>query len=235
MIKLLIFGHRRPGISRAEGCRHLARVHGPMVYDPPVDAGAMPARYAQNHACDGLPARPGDRWLSDRDFVTEVWFEDFPSLIASTSTPYYRQHLQPDEENFVDQATVLKAVVREGEIRGVVPATAWRLFLFLSAAEGQDADTFARDAAQVLEEAAKAADVAAYQGNFPMGRDGERPYADAVGLFTFADPDRMTAFQAGQVDGVIRALSGRLREDACSSIMTRHYDVEGLRALAREA
>ncbi|MEA1673417.1 EthD domain-containing protein [Nitrospirillum sp. BR 11163] len=129
-IKLLIAGRRCLTKSREQALAHLRTVHGPMVFSPPADAGAMPSRYEQNHVFHPSTESSGS-WLADRDFVTEIWFNDFPHLAASISTPYYMTHLRPDEDNFVDQDTVLKSVVREEGKWGVTKPDAAKLFIFL--------------------------------------------------------------------------------------------------------
>lgn len=111
MVKLMILGRRAPGITRAKAQYHLMHVHGRLVLLPPADAGAMPCDYAQNHVIDGTYPAQGAHAI-ERDLLTEIWFDDMRSLQASTSTPYYLANLKPDEPRFVDDASVVKMLVR---------------------------------------------------------------------------------------------------------------------------
>lgn len=136
MLKLIILGRRASGKSRRAAQDHLKMVHGRMVVCPPADAGAMPARYVQNHVIDGIYPSGSTAHGVERDLVTELWFDDFDHLRGSTSTPYYLDNLKPDEPRFVDDSSVAKMVVRpevmvEGE-RGTFK-------VFLAAGSASDA------------------------------------------------------------------------------------------------
>ena len=66
----------------------------------------------------GTPHDAGgtDPFVLNRDFVTQVWAPDFAALARGRETAFYRDHLQHDEDNFVDQATVVFMPVREREL-----------------------------------------------------------------------------------------------------------------------
>lgn len=115
-MKLIIIGRRAPGISRQACHRHLRDVHGQLVVFPPADAGAMPGDYVQNHVIDGVYPTGDGPGSIERDLVTEIWFDDFDHLRASTETAYYRSVLKPDEPRFVDERTVEKLPVRPTDI-----------------------------------------------------------------------------------------------------------------------
>ena len=121
MIKMVITGRRRPGMTLAQLHRYMLEVHGPMVVGHiQRDAGAVPQRYVQNHAFDSFyiaQANPTPLSLN-RDFVTQVWFDDMPQAMAALQQPFYLTQLQPDEDNFVDQSSVVKLPVLEKLVSG---------------------------------------------------------------------------------------------------------------------
>lgn len=124
-LKLVIVGRRRPGTTLAEHRRHIRQVHGERVLRYIAeDPAAAPRRYAQNAVFDGCyrPLGAGSDPLAlNRDFVTQIWFKDPAALAASRRTAFYNEHLKDDEDNFVDQSTVVFMPAREREVlrRGV--------------------------------------------------------------------------------------------------------------------
>jgi len=129
MVKLMITGRRRAGMTRAELSRHLRHVHGPMVVSSPPDAGAMPGGYVQNHVQDGVYPAGG----LERDFVTEVWFDTPDAARQSVMTPYYETVLRPDEPRFVNLASVQRCFAMETVIVAGEPGTQ-KAFLFWAGA-----------------------------------------------------------------------------------------------------
>jgi hypothetical protein len=136
-LKLMIIGRRKPGTTLAEHRQHIRRVHGELVLQSiAVDPANSPRRYVQNPVIDGTfrTTAPGtDPFALNRDFVTQVWFPDFPSLARARQSPFYLAHLKGDEDNFVDQATVAFVPVRERVVteRGTPTRTSVKLFGFL--------------------------------------------------------------------------------------------------------
>ena len=124
-MKMMIVGRRRGGMTLRELHAYMADVHGPMVVRYIESQPELaPRRYAQNHVFDGA-------WHM-HDFVTQVWFDNPSQAGASLATPFYREQLQPDEDRFVDQASVLKIPVTERELRGDASApTVHRIKLFV--------------------------------------------------------------------------------------------------------
>lgn len=146
--KLLIVGRRKPGTTLAEHRHHIRQVHGELVLryvaEDPENA---PRRYAQNAVFDGsfrATSPSQDPFALNRDFVTEIWFPDIPTLQRSMQSSFYLQQLKGDEDNFVDQANVVPMTVRERETmrRGAMPASAYKLFGFLQCAPGADTTQF---------------------------------------------------------------------------------------------
>ncbi|MEE3627717.1 EthD domain-containing protein [Nitrospirillum sp. BR 11752] len=228
-IKLLIAGRRCLTKSRDQALTHLRTVHGPMVFAPPADAGAMPSRYEQNHVFYPQADSSGP-WLADRDFVTEVWFNDFGHLAASVSTPYYLSRLRPDEDNFVDQDTVLKSVVREEGKWGVTTPDAAKLFIFLKRSPSTDITAFdaARDSA-VNDLRTLSQPVAGLVNVALPGPGGAEPYADHVLEFWF--PDQATALSAvgTAVLPTLDRLSPVLDTQRSFFVLADAYPVERLR------
>jgi hypothetical protein len=221
----MIAGRRCPGKTREEAQRHLKLVHGPLVYNAPADAGAMPAAYAQNHVIDHPPEALA-RGRGDCDLVTEVWFDSVGHLREATSTPYYREVLQPDEANFVDQVSVRAALVREGPRHGTEPPAAVRVFLFL---KGQAAGPLTVEPA--MAEAATAA--LAYAIDTPLPPpDGTAPFASVIVTFSFADHDAARRFCATALPRLMDDLAPALDEPSSFHVLAEHYPVPRLRALA---
>ncbi|AYR23099.1 hypothetical protein RC54_04375 [Herbaspirillum rubrisubalbicans] len=161
MIKLMIIGRRRAGITRRAMQHHMLNIHAPLVLEfiaaHPAEA---PKRYAQNHFIDathalGSPAESD--WALDRDFVTQVWATSPAEAMAALALPFYQEKLRPDEENFVDQSTVSKFMVQEELVFCDKRRTArHKLFFVLPAApeaaaeDGPRAEQFAEVVARVV-------------------------------------------------------------------------------------
>ena len=115
-IKLLITGRRPVGMTTAEHHDYMRFRHGAdVVHLIETRPEVAPRRYVQNHAFDSSrragPA--GDHLTLGRDFVTQVWFDDPQQMSAAMNAPEYLEHLHLDEDNFVDQDTVVVLPVTE--------------------------------------------------------------------------------------------------------------------------
>jgi vanillate O-demethylase ferredoxin subunit len=162
MIKLMIVGRRRGGMTLRQCHSYMRDVHAAAVLrfigEQPHLA---PRRYIQNHVFDGCFGGPDDGadiFAGARDFVTQVWFDDPAQAAAAMSAPFYRETLQPDEDRFVDQASVVKLPVVEREVFGRGGRDgAGKVFVMLRAAPGVMPDDLAVASAPVwrrlLEEA----------------------------------------------------------------------------------
>ncbi|WP_085316732.1 EthD domain-containing protein [Derxia lacustris] len=150
-LKLMIVGRRRPGSTLAEHRHHIRDVHGERVLRyVATDPDNAPRRYVQNAVFDGSfrASAPGtDAFALNRDFVTEIWVPDFAALGRSRETAFYREHLKGDEDNFVDQATVVFLPVHARVLQPVATA-AFKLFGLVRKAPGVDADRFRQAWAQ---------------------------------------------------------------------------------------
>lgn len=122
MFKLMIVGRRRGGMTVAQLHRYMVEEHGAMVVGFIAQEPALtPKRYVQNHVFDSSFRAPGDTpdpFTVARDFVTQVWFDSPAQAQAGVHAPFYLEKLQPDEDRFVDQTSVVKLPVIEREVVG---------------------------------------------------------------------------------------------------------------------
>jgi len=197
-LKLNIVGRRKPGTTIAEHRHHIRAVHGEAVLRFIAEApDSAPRRYVQNAVFDGQyrATPPGsDPFALNRDFVTQIWVDDLAMLEASRRHPFYNAHLKDDEDNFVDQATVVFLPSHERRImtRGELPATAIKVFTLLRRASAADPAAYVR----AWRNAAGAA------GELPLRhvqndvvvRPGTAPAADAIDEFWLADEAAARAF-----------------------------------------
>ncbi len=104
MVKLVIATRRRPGMTGDEFRRYVKDVHGALVLRDPDTVGVI-RRYAQNHVFDaayGSEVYRRHPALSERDIITELWFDGPEQIGRARSTPMYRETIGPDEDNFAD-------------------------------------------------------------------------------------------------------------------------------------
>lgn len=135
--KLMIVGRRRAGTTLAQHHHHILNVHGAMVVKYiAAEPTHAPQRYAQNRVVDGSFRTGGpasDPFALNRDFVTQIWFDTPAQAMNSVQQPFYLQNLRPDEDRFVDQASVVKLAVQEREVQAAPEAGATiKLFSFLT-------------------------------------------------------------------------------------------------------
>lgn len=227
MIKLMLSGRVTPSRPRQEAMSHLKSVHGPLVYDAPASAGAMPALYVQNHVDQGLDLPPSlTAWAWDRDLVTEISFEDLAHLRAATQTPYYLDVLKPDEARFVDHASVRPLVVEEHRQGVVVGDTAWKVFVYLKAAG--DRAAFEKGWSRARE--AVASRCMAQAANLPRTDPGAPPaFVDGVWSLWFADRDEASAFVNSALPLALESFEDHLRTDAGFVVLAQELPVSRLR------
>jgi EthD domain len=148
MMKLMILGRRRGGMTLTQVHRYLLEVHGVMVvryiHERPDET---PRRYVQDHVFDssfrpaGNDAAP---FTMPRDFITHVWFDDPAQAAASLQASFYGEQLRPDEDRFVDQASVVRLTVAEHELfSGDISGDGSKLFVFHRTAAGVPVDALA--------------------------------------------------------------------------------------------
>lgn len=193
--KMLIAGRRRSAMTLAEHRHHIREVHGKIVLDLiQTNPDHAPRRYAQNRVVDGTwrtdgPA--GDPFALGRDFVTQVWFDNPAQAMDALSHPLYKARLQPDEDNFVDQASVVKLPARE---HVVIDASAkqggFKLFAFFSKLGSTNSAEFVsawQQRGKALAASSAASGLQQYVQNQVMAKPGEIPLADGVDEFWIND------------------------------------------------
>lgn len=202
MIKMMIVGRRRPGTTLAQHHHHIRNVHGAMVLRYiEQEPSKAPQAYTQNRVFDGTfraPTALPDPFALNRDFVTQVWFKDMAQAVGSLQQPFYLDHLQPDEDNFVDQATVAKMPVRE---QVVSDTEGWgsasiKVFLLHQRAPDCAADQFTQAWAQATAlwaQTPSAKLVQRHVQNHVLARPGEN--APMTGIDEFWVNDAATAHQ----------------------------------------
>ncbi|MET3117683.1 hypothetical protein AAKU64_001902 [Undibacterium sp. GrIS 1.8] len=159
MIKMMIVGRRRTGMTLRQAHHYMKNVHGAdVVQFIGKSPDLAPRRYIQNHVFENSFRVPvvfsgamPDTLSIGRDFVTQVWFDHPEQAAAALTAPFYLEHLQPDEDRFVDQASVLKMPVIE-KIKLAADTntaddsnkdnakSASKLFVFYRVAEGVSVD-----------------------------------------------------------------------------------------------
>ena len=143
----MIVGRRRGGMTARELHAYMTDVHGPMVVDYiERQPGAAPQCYVQNHVFDcayRARAERHDPFALNRDFVTQVWFDNPARAEASLTTQFYLEKLRPDEARFVEQASVVQMPVLEHELLAA-GSTAYssKTFVFLKRAPSVPRDGF---------------------------------------------------------------------------------------------
>ena len=195
--KLMIVGRRRAGTTLAQHHHHILNVHGAMVAKYIAqDHRHAPRRYVQNRVVDGSFRRGGpanDPFALNRDFVTHIWFDDPAQATASLQQPFYLDHLRPDEDRFVDQASVVKLAVREQRV--TMPQGGGgniKLFSFLTKAAAVDGAAFVQAWRACSDGLAGSVDSSLRYGhvqNEVLNRPGELAPVDAIDEFWVADLD----------------------------------------------
>ena len=151
-VKLMIIGRRNPATTLVEHRQHIRHVHGEMVLQYIAqDPRIAPRRYAQNAVFDGTYRRtvPGllpanDPLALNRDFVTQIWFPSLQAAGASLQTDFYKNNLKADEDNFVDQASVVFTSATEREVisRSTPALNVFKLFYFIQKSTGVSTEAF---------------------------------------------------------------------------------------------
>lgn len=137
MRKVIVMGRRAPGRTRLAAQAHMRDIHAGLVLLAPEDAGEMPSDYTQNHVFDGVYPSAGAHAI-ERDLFTEI--KPAAAKGPRALTPYFRDTLQPDEKNFVDNATVVK-LFTETQLRKVGPPGEFKVFLALTGGDPETAST----------------------------------------------------------------------------------------------
>ncbi len=195
-VKALIVGRRRAGSTLAEHRHHIRQVHGELVLRYiAADPTNTPQRYVQNPVVDGqfrATAPASDALALGRDFVTQVWFPSIEALGRSRATPYFKQNIEPDEDNFVDKASVVFFPARERELFSAAPVGngSWKLFHFIQRSSATDAAAFVKAwaaASADLRRLPGGAGVRRHVQNDILNRPGAPGLADGIDEFWLED------------------------------------------------
>jgi len=200
-LKLMVVGRRKPGTTVAEHRHHIRRIHGELVLQNIVaDPANAPRRYVQNPVFDGTfraaAAGGSDPFALNRDFVTEIWFPDLAALARGRQSAFYLERVKQDEDNFVDQASVVFMPVRERAIAGAAPSDRQciKLFGFLPRAVGAAPDGFRRAWEAASWAADGASGVLRHARNDTLPTPMGPPPIDGIDEFWFDDEIAARAF-----------------------------------------
>jgi len=136
MIKLVLWGVRRPGITAAEYFDGNHRVHGDLVRNGPPDFREAIQRYTQSYAFDGAYGRTGAPVFAS---VSELWYESSESLQANLAHPYYAQQIVPDGDNFADQPASIVHLAVEQPVLAPLRGEGIKVLHWLQTADGVEA------------------------------------------------------------------------------------------------
>lgn len=140
MIKLVLWGVRKAGITHADFYNGNHVVHGDLVRNGPQDFRAQISRYTQSYAFDaGYGRSDAQRY----DSVSELWYESTDLVMLNFAHPYYQDVILPDGANFADE-TLNDVHLAEEEIVGEAPLRGQGLKVLqrLATPEGADPDAF---------------------------------------------------------------------------------------------
>lgn len=111
MVKLIAGLKRKPGMTRAEFHRYWRDVHAPLVQTIPEFFGLV-RKYVQSHALGGERSEAAGFPRSEFDGVVELWFDSPEDVEKAYTAARYLEVIRPDEQNFIDLASV-KIVIAE--------------------------------------------------------------------------------------------------------------------------
>lgn len=193
--KILIAGRRPSEMTLAEHHNHIREIHGKLVLDLiQTNPDHAPRRYAQNRVLDGTwrtGGNAGDPFALGRDFVTQVWFDNPAQAMDALSHPLYKEKLQPDEDNFVDQVSIVKLPVREHfVVESSLKRSNVKLFVFfskLSYVSSAEFVTAWQQRGKELAASSSATVIQQYVQNQVMAKPGDTPWADGVDEFWVDD------------------------------------------------
>lgn len=125
MIKVLVAGKRKPGITREEMHHHALAVHAHLVKTCP-GFWQYCHRYVQNHVIAQIDFETGEMMPdgeSEYDVLAEFWFDDIETAMKAWGSDDYKRMLRPDEAKIADlDAKFLMLFCNEHVIGGSNPA-----------------------------------------------------------------------------------------------------------------
>jgi EthD domain len=227
--KLVIVGRRRAGTTLAQHHDHILNVHGALVAKYiAADPAHAPKRYTQNRVLDGTFRKggaAGDPFALNRDFVTEIWFDDPAQALNSVQQPFYLTHLRPDEDRFVDQASVVKLAVREQQVATPLRGGgSIKLFSFFSKAPAVASAQFLktwRERSSALADSVNGSLRFGHVQNEVLNRPGEAAPVDAIDEFWLADLATAAALAAALQTAMVAPLlaAGAIADESHFTLM----------------
>ncbi|WP_140635326.1 EthD domain-containing protein [Methylibium rhizosphaerae] len=232
-LKLMVVGRRRPGTTLAEHRHHIRQVHGKLVVQNiAADPANAPRRYVQNPVFDGTFRAPApgeaDPFALNRDFVTQIWFPDLPALGRARQSAFYLEKVKHDEDNFVDQASVVFMPVRERVMAGAAAPANQRvkLFGFLQRSPGAAPEDFRRAWGTAPWAAGGSAGALRYAQNDTLPTPMGSPPVDGIDEFWFDDEAGartfLTRWQVWVSEALVRP---GLAPEARHFVLLAHEDV----------
>jgi vanillate O-demethylase ferredoxin subunit len=193
--KMLIVGRRRSDTTIAQHRHHIREIHGKIVLSLiGTNPDHAPRRYVQNQVIDGSWRTGGvtnDPFALGRDFLTQVWFDSPVQAMQALSHPLYITNLQPDEDNFVDQSSVVKLAAKEHLVIAPSPTNGnFKVFAFFTKTDSTSADDFSKSWMQLGKKFATTdptGNIQQYVQNQITAKPGETPMIDGVDEFWVKD------------------------------------------------
>jgi vanillate O-demethylase ferredoxin subunit len=168
----------------------------------------------QNPVFDGSfrATRPGtDPFALNRDFVTQIWMPDMASLGRARQSAFFLEKVKSDEDNFVDQASVVFMPVRERVVvdRSAPTPAGVKLFGFVQRATAATLEDFRRAwGASSWAAGAAAAKLQRHVQNDTLPTPAGPPAVDGIDEFWFDDEAAahsfLTPWQAWLADTLVR-------------------------------
>jgi uncharacterized protein (TIGR02118 family) len=104
MIKVMVAGRRKAGMTRDEMHRHALMVHAKLVQTCP-GFWQHCHRYVQNHIIGQVDFETGTLMNPDEneyDVLSEFWFDSIETAMKAWSSDDYFRILKPDEQKITD-------------------------------------------------------------------------------------------------------------------------------------
>jgi uncharacterized protein (TIGR02118 family) len=111
MVKLVAFVKRKAGMSREEFYEHWEERHAPLIAGTPELARHI-VRYEQHRRT------PDADWMGTEEFdgITIQWMTSPAAFEAFIAEPKYAELVAPDEQRFLDTASLVWMVTDEPRI-----------------------------------------------------------------------------------------------------------------------
>jgi hypothetical protein len=124
MIKVIVAGRRKPGMSLDEIRQHALCVHAKLVETCP-GFWQHCHRYVQNHIIGQVDFETGEMMPigeANYDILSEFWFDSVETAMKAWGSDDYKRVLKPDEQNISDpDAPYLMLFMTEHVIGGSNP------------------------------------------------------------------------------------------------------------------